>query len=95
MLDPGFTCAGDPDCLKAINLVQLAAQYLLYCKQVNLDKLHFTQAQHVQMAKHLHRLKRVAKTQNQQIHALRKEVHDLELAQAVLVDVGESRRPDL
>jgi hypothetical protein len=60
--DPGFISHNDEECVKSINLMQLAVQYLLYTKQVNINKLHLTQAQHVDLAKHIQKLKTLNRT---------------------------------
>ena len=57
--------------------------------------MQLVQHQHLEMADHIAKLRTLKKSQKQQIDAMKKELHELDLAQAMLVNVAEERRPDL
>lgn len=49
----------------------------------------------IELSHHTAMLKKTDQKQKDEIAQLRKRLHDIEMAQAMLVDVGTSRRPDL
>ena len=54
-----------------------------------------TEAKHQETLQHIKQLKRLDVKQKSEIQSLKKRIHDIEVAQAMLVDVGQTRRPDL
>ena len=93
--DPGYVATEDEEALKAITLMQLGVQYLLYAKQCNLDKKETIELKHREVVHHIQELKAIDSRQKQQLKDLKKRIHDIEMAQAMLVDVGQTKRPDL
>ena len=49
----------------------------------------------MELQHHIQNVKTVNKRLKHKITTLNKEKHDIEIAQAMLVDVGTTRRPDL
>ena len=66
--------------MKAITLMQLGAQYLMYTKQCNIDKKDLIESKHLELSHHIAQLKSLDARQKSQIKDVKKRIHDIEVA---------------